>query len=126
MHVDTAVGGFIRTVERRTLDWKPQVHKDYIFGRQIVLSRLIEGKEDSNGKIRPALQLYAKYSDGLVYDFLTGAVSATGAEDVGFLVEVRKTRCSENGNGSWIHTVSRHEDLGTLVEQVRMESPFGH
>ncbi|KAE8158627.1 hypothetical protein BDV40DRAFT_291643 [Aspergillus tamarii] len=89
-HIDvvhTVTGGFNGTTEKRTLDGNAYMQKDYVFGTLSVRSRLIGGVEDENGQVRPALELDTPNLNQKMYDFLTGAVSAEGEREAGFLVE---------------------------------------
>lgn len=119
--VHTATGGITGTTEKRTLDWKPHVHHDYVYKTLTVRSRLVRGEADSDGRIRPAVQLHGAYCDGeRVCDFLRGKVSADGKEDGGFLVEEPGWALFKDGAalGCWVHTVSCSEVSGWVMEQV--------
>ena len=94
------------------------MQKDYVFGTLSVRSRLIGGVEDENGQVRPALELDTPNLNQRMYDFLTGAVSAEGEREAGFLVEELPREKMGTSRGSWLHTVSRSEDLGWTMEQV--------
>ncbi|KAE8421302.1 hypothetical protein BDV36DRAFT_292495 [Aspergillus pseudocaelatus] len=121
LHIDvvhTVTGGFNGTTEKRTLDWKVYTQKDYVFGTLSVRSRRIGGVEDEDGQVRPALELDTPNLSERSYDFLRGAVSAEGERDAGFLVEELPQEEMGTSRGSWLHTVSRSEDLGWTMEQV--------
>lgn len=121
--VHTATGGITGTTEKRTLDWKPHVHHDYVYKTLTVRSRLIAGEMDSDGRVRPAVQLHGAYRDrGQVREFLNGKVSADGKEGEGFLVEESGCAPLEDGAalGCWVHTVSCSEESGWMVEQVSL------
>ncbi|PYI03462.1 hypothetical protein BO78DRAFT_322616 [Aspergillus sclerotiicarbonarius CBS 121057] len=115
LHLDvvhTATGGFKGTTEKRTLDWNPHVHHDYVFGTLSVRSRLIGGVEDGNGCVRPALELDTLNLNERVYDFLRGGISVKGEPEERFLVE------DSLQEYAWLHTVSRSEEMGWTMEQV--------
>ncbi|RAK96880.1 uncharacterized protein BO80DRAFT_365362 [Aspergillus ibericus CBS 121593] len=115
LHLDvvhTATGGFKGTTEKRTLDWNPHVHRDYVFGTLSVRSRLVGGVKDEDGHVRPALELDTRDLVDRVYDFLRGRVSVTGEPEEGFLVEETLREYA------WLHTVSRSEEVGWTMEQV--------
>ncbi|PLN79502.1 hypothetical protein BDW42DRAFT_172644 [Aspergillus taichungensis] len=117
----TATGGITGTTEKRILDWKPHVHHDHVYKTLTVRSRLISGETDSDGRVRPAVQLHGAYRDGeRVCEFLRGKVSADGKEDDGFLVEEPGCVLFENvaALGCWVHTVSCSEALGWVMEQT--------
>ncbi|KAB8230774.1 uncharacterized protein BDW43DRAFT_313585 [Aspergillus alliaceus] len=121
LHLDvvhTVTGGFTGTTEKRTLDWSPYVHHDYVFGPCSLRSRLIGGIEDRDGHVRPALDMETTDVNGKVYEFLRGAVSSKGEREEGFVVEETPQEYIGSTRGGWLHTVSRSEERGWTMEQV--------
>ena len=121
MHLDvvhTATGGFTGTTEKRKLDWEPHIHKDYVFGTLIVRSRVIDGVEDGNGCVRPALEVGAGNVNERAIGFLRGELSSKGEREEGFSLEVLPQEHEGSTQRRWLHTVSCSEEMGWTMEQV--------
>ncbi|KAI9368484.1 hypothetical protein BJX61DRAFT_546496 [Aspergillus egyptiacus] len=106
----TATGGLAGAQERRVLDWAPEDHKDYVFGRVQNQNRAVFG---SDGPC-PELEVQLETSDEKVKKFLRGEVLEDGSASAGFVLEGP----SEKRRDVWVHAVGRNDDNGWTSEQV--------
>ncbi|KAJ5894651.1 hypothetical protein N7495_006342 [Penicillium taxi] len=107
----TATAGLAGTSESRRLDWNIQTHSDYIFGVLSSQSRLIDGAADSEGTVRPDVEVQTKVDDDKVVAFLKGKILPDGTPSIGFVAE-------GSGVGGWVHTFASNQKAGWTAEQV--------
>ncbi|KAJ5622951.1 hypothetical protein N7490_011556 [Penicillium lividum] len=119
MNIDvsqTATGSLAGITERRKLDWKMQIHTDYIFGELSCWSQLIGGARDEEGNMRPDFVFQTRVNDESVIDFLKGRTMHDGTRSDGFMVDMKSAEIERTG--SWVHTFARNERSGWTTEQA--------
>ncbi|KAJ5768951.1 hypothetical protein N7520_003510 [Penicillium odoratum] len=108
MNIDvlqTATGGLAGTTERRRLDWKMQIHTDYIFGELSCWSQLVGGARDEEGNMRPEFVVQKRVNDERVVEFLKGVTMHDGTRSDGFMIDMKSAEIKRTG--SWCYHTRR-------------------
>ncbi|KAJ5099864.1 hypothetical protein N7532_006865 [Penicillium argentinense] len=118
-------GGFASTIERRTLNWRPQDYSDYIFGSAQLQARYIRGHVITPEEDQPEIELEPEMQHKEeIRNFLSGTALDKGNASaflVGSLPEnsgVINTQGVLGVPGLWIYTVERKLETGGLSSQV--------
>lgn len=118
----TATGG-IKSVEKRTTDWRERPHTDRIFGSIEGQSRLVRGSASGSGeKVRPTLDVQTVPKEDKIVQFLRGEIDLDGNPDEGFLVdeniEDKDGLSYGEGEGLWLQSWVKTKEEGWTAEQV--------
>ncbi|KAL2841841.1 hypothetical protein BJY01DRAFT_249337 [Aspergillus pseudoustus] len=98
-------GGIRGAPEKRQLDWTVSEHNDTIFGRVLVQSRHIPGATDSDGRLRPVLEVQTQVDRVNVEAFLNESV-------------LPDQTIGQNKEKAFMHDYIRSPNGGWTAEQV--------
>lgn len=113
----TATGG-IKTVEKRTTDWRVRTHTDRVFGTLDGQSRLIRGSKAARG---PNVDVQTEPKEEEIAKWLKGEIDLDGQPGQGWLVDdVADSKDGVEygeGEGLWLHSWVKAE-AGWTAEQI--------
>jgi hypothetical protein len=110
----TLTGGIPGSTEERYMDWVERERSNHIYGDVQSRSRLIKGVRDSEGAVRPDVEIQSKPGNDAIEEevkkFLSAGVPHLGSAE------------NDDLSDLYIHDFGRNEKSGWTAEQVCFSS----